>query len=77
MRAFEGELGVQAPVGFWDPLGLSADGSLAHLEASNVCLDCFWAGKGIRIGQDSSHISISYFFSKVMWTPSSEEEQWS
>jgi len=24
--AFEGELGVQAPVGFWDPLGLSADG---------------------------------------------------
>ena len=21
-----GELGVQAPVGFWDPLGLSADG---------------------------------------------------
>ncbi|CAE7717517.1 FCPB, partial [Symbiodinium sp. CCMP2456] len=26
LRAFEGELGVQAPVGFWDPLGLSADG---------------------------------------------------
>merc|ERR1712113_897248 len=24
--AFEGELGVQAPVGFWDPAGLSADG---------------------------------------------------
>merc|ERR1712190_533892 len=24
--AFEGELGVQAPVGFWDPLGLSKDG---------------------------------------------------
>eukprot|EP00933_Yihiella_yeosuensis_P060491 TRINITY_DN63245_c0_g1_i1.p1 TRINITY_DN63245_c0_g1~~TRINITY_DN63245_c0_g1_i1.p1 ORF type:complete len:472 (-),score=124.60 TRINITY_DN63245_c0_g1_i1:189-1544(-) len=24
--AFEGELGVQAPVGFWDPLGLAADG---------------------------------------------------
>ena len=22
----QGELGVQAPVGFWDPLGLSADG---------------------------------------------------
>jgi len=26
LRAFESELGVQAPVGFWDPLGLSADG---------------------------------------------------
>ena len=23
-----GELGVQAPVGFWDPLGLSADGDV-------------------------------------------------
>jgi len=29
LRAFEGELGVQAPVGFWDPLGLSADGDVA------------------------------------------------
>ncbi|CAE7497079.1 FCPE, partial [Symbiodinium pilosum] len=29
LRAFEGELGVQAPVGFWDPLGLSADGDTA------------------------------------------------
>jgi len=26
LRAFESELGVQAPVGFWDPLGLSSDG---------------------------------------------------
>eukprot|EP00434_Breviolum_minutum_P007042 symbB.v1.2.006213.t1/scaffold355.1/size243294/23 len=29
LRAFEGELGVQPPVGFWDPLGLSADGDVA------------------------------------------------
>merc|ERR1719254_52921 len=29
LRAFEGELGVQAPVGFWDPLGLSKDGDAA------------------------------------------------
>jgi len=29
MRAFEGELGVQAPVGYFDPLGLSADGDKA------------------------------------------------
>merc|ERR1712207_23142 len=26
LRAFESELGVQAPVGYWDPLGLSKDG---------------------------------------------------
>merc|ERR1712129_502764 len=26
LRAFESELGVQAPGGFWDPLGLAADG---------------------------------------------------
>merc|ERR1719352_119441 len=28
LRAFEGELGVQAPLGFWDPLGLSSDGDV-------------------------------------------------
>merc|ERR1719382_2429800 len=26
LRAFENELGVQPPLGFWDPLGYSADG---------------------------------------------------
>merc|ERR1712061_109329 len=26
LRAFESELGVQPPVGFWDPLGLAKDG---------------------------------------------------
>ena len=26
--AFENELGVQAPVGFWDPAGFTADGSV-------------------------------------------------
>jgi hypothetical protein len=29
LRAFESELGVQAPVGFWDPAGLAADGDAA------------------------------------------------
>merc|ERR1719284_333857 len=29
LRAFESELGVQAPVGFWDPLGLAANGDIA------------------------------------------------
>merc|ERR1719346_819230 len=32
LRAFESELGVQQPVGFWDPLGLSASGSLASFK---------------------------------------------
>merc|ERR1711933_673466 len=26
LRAFENELGVQAPVGFWDPVGFTKDG---------------------------------------------------
>merc|ERR1711904_84946 len=30
LRAFENELGVQAPVGFWDPLGFSTDGSVEN-----------------------------------------------
>eukprot|EP00913_Durusdinium_trenchii_P013320 g12502.t1 len=28
LRAFENELGVQEPVGFWDPAGFTADGSV-------------------------------------------------
>eukprot|EP00441_Pelagodinium_beii_P005648 CAMPEP_0197703366 /NCGR_PEP_ID=MMETSP1338-20131121/125398_1 /TAXON_ID=43686 ORGANISM="Pelagodinium beii, Strain RCC1491" /NCGR_SAMPLE_ID=MMETSP1338 /ASSEMBLY_ACC=CAM_ASM_000754 /LENGTH=1053 /DNA_ID=CAMNT_0043287261 /DNA_START=110 /DNA_END=3272 /DNA_ORIENTATION=+ len=28
LQAFESELGVQAPVGFWDPLGLARDGDV-------------------------------------------------
>jgi hypothetical protein len=28
LRAFENELGVQPPVGFWDPMGLSKDGDV-------------------------------------------------
>ena len=32
LRAFENELGVQAPVGFWDPAGLAADGSAENFK---------------------------------------------
>jgi len=32
MKAFENELGVQAPVGFWDPLGLSKDGDAEQFQ---------------------------------------------
>merc|ERR1719198_717696 len=46
LRAFESELGVQAPVGFWDPLGLSADGDVdtfkrrraAELKHGRICM---------------------------------------
>jgi light-harvesting complex I chlorophyll a/b binding protein 1 len=32
LRAFENELGVQEPVGFWDPAGFTADGDLAKFK---------------------------------------------
>merc|ERR1711966_473734 len=28
LRAFENELGVQAPLGFWDPIGYTKDGDV-------------------------------------------------
>jgi len=30
LRAFESELGVQPPVGYWDPMGLSKDGDVSN-----------------------------------------------
>merc|ERR1712186_80998 len=36
LRAFESELGVQEPVGFWDPLGFSADGDEAAFRRRRV-----------------------------------------
>ena len=32
MRAFENELGVQVPAGFWDPLGFTVDGNAASFK---------------------------------------------
>merc|ERR1711933_668629 len=32
LRAFENELGVQSPFGFWDPLGLGADGNVERFK---------------------------------------------
>merc|ERR1711948_216602 len=32
LRAFESELGVQDPVGFWDPLGFTSDGDVASFQ---------------------------------------------
>merc|ERR1719510_2659759 len=36
LRAFESELGVQAPVGFWDPAGLSKDGDAEEFKRRRV-----------------------------------------
>merc|ERR1719221_725911 len=36
LRAFESELGVQAPVGYWDPAGLSADGDTEAFKRRRV-----------------------------------------
>merc|ERR1719282_682613 len=46
LRAFENELGVQAPLGFWDPLGFTKDGDVAsfnrrrqvELKHGRVCM---------------------------------------
>merc|ERR1712125_260552 len=46
LRAFENELGVQAPAGFWDPVGFTADGNVAsfrrrrsvELKHSRICM---------------------------------------
>ena len=32
VSAFENELGVQDPVGFWDPAGFTADGSVENFK---------------------------------------------
>ena len=32
IQAFENEVGVQQPLGYWDPLGLVADGDQAKFE---------------------------------------------
>merc|ERR1719401_828349 len=36
LRAFEAELGVQAPTGFWDPLGFTKDGSVENFTRRRV-----------------------------------------
>merc|ERR1719362_2056655 len=36
LRAFESELGVQAPVGFWDPVGFTGDGDVEAFKRRRV-----------------------------------------
>merc|ERR1711881_749171 len=51
LRAFENELGVQPPVGFWDPMGLSKDGDAEAFRRRRVTeikhgRVCMWACLG-------------------------------
>merc|ERR1712087_411492 len=52
LRAFENELGVQAPVGFWDPLGLSKDGDAAVFRRRRIT--------EIKHGRISMYATIGY-----------------
>merc|ERR1712176_428222 len=36
LRAFENELGVQAPTGFWDPVGFTKDGDVEKFKRRRV-----------------------------------------
>ena len=46
LRAFENELGAQAPIGFWDPLGFFADGTVVSFLKSvlNPWFQFMWGG---------------------------------
>ena len=43
-HVLRGELGVQPPVGFWDPLGLSSDGDVEVFKRRAVAASHFGAG---------------------------------
>ena len=43
LRAFENELGVQAPVGFWDPAGFTARRKRGGLQATSRHRDQAWS----------------------------------
>merc|ERR1712187_588039 len=52
LRAFESELGVQDPVGFWDPAGFSADGDMAAFKRRRAV--------EIKHGRISMYATIGY-----------------
>merc|ERR1712087_585226 len=53
LRAFESELGVQAPAGFWDPLGFTKDGSKADFVRRRAV--------ELKHGRVSMYACIGYF----------------
>merc|ERR1712050_277004 len=53
LRAFENELGVQAPVGFWDPADFCADGDKANFQRRRAV--------EIKHGRVAMYACIGYF----------------
>ena len=53
LKAFEDALGAQAPLGFFDPLGLVADG-----DQEKVCMDVYSIVSGSATCIVDSHLSI-------------------
>merc|ERR1711879_444815 len=53
LRAFESELGVQAPVGFWDPVGFTQDGDAAVFKRRRAV--------ELKHGRVSMYACIGYF----------------
>merc|ERR1712190_188438 len=53
LRAFESELGVQAPVGFWDPVGFTSDGDAAAFKRRRAV--------ELKHGRVSMYACIGYF----------------
>ena len=73
LRAFENELGVQAPVGFWDPAGFTADGSTENfarrrqteLKHGRISMLATWSKFGIifhLVGLFQRHIVGTFVY---------------
>jgi len=61
LRAFESELGVQAPTGFWDPLGYTNDGSVENFQRRR--------STEIKHGRVSMYATIGYIFPEYVRFP--------
>ena len=83
LRAFESEFGVQAPVGFWDPAGFIADGSVetsiaaARLRSCMVGFPCSppWGTSHLRSSSKfpgflSPNAGLKFADVPKIWQPS-------
>merc|ERR1719203_334529 len=61
LRAFESELGVQAPTGFWDPLGYTNDGSAENFQRRR--------STEIKHGRVSMYATMGYIFPEYVRFP--------
>ncbi|CAK0858635.1 unnamed protein product [Prorocentrum cordatum] len=61
LRAFESELGVQAPTGFWDPLGYTNDGSVENFQRRR--------STEIKHGRVAMYATMGYIFPEYVRFP--------